>query len=107
MPSLHDKAHDGVLCTLSTQTSATTSGFAQKLAAEQLQSRASGTVRQGRRHGPSITTQISPAESLSSSQAVEPLCSVISLASSSKVEKKAKVIRPRNGGVFHSVTDYV
>jgi hypothetical protein len=32
----------------------------QQLAAEQLQTRASGTVRQGRRHGPSITAQISP-----------------------------------------------
>ncbi len=32
----------------------------QKLTAEQLQIRASGSVRQGRRHGPSITTQISP-----------------------------------------------
>ncbi len=32
----------------------------QKLAAEQLQTRGRGTVRQGRRHGPSIPTQISP-----------------------------------------------
>ncbi len=28
MPSLHDKAHDSVLCTLSTRTSATAAGFA-------------------------------------------------------------------------------
>ncbi len=31
----------------------------QKLAAEQLQNKTSGIVRQGRRHGPSITAQIS------------------------------------------------
>jgi hypothetical protein len=28
MPSLRDKAHDGVLCTFSTRTSATAAGFA-------------------------------------------------------------------------------
>ncbi len=31
----------------------------QKLAAEQLQTRASGAIRQGRRHGPAVTIQIS------------------------------------------------
>ncbi len=51
MPSIRDKAPDGVLCTFSNS-----SWICQKLAAEQLQTRASGTVRQGRRHGPSITT---------------------------------------------------
>ncbi len=47
MPSLRDKAHAGFLCTFSTRTSATAAGFAQKLAAEQLQTwaLASGTVR--------------------------------------------------------------
>jgi hypothetical protein len=38
-----------------------------------------GTVRQGRRHGPSITTQISPAGSLLPSQPGRPPCRVISL----------------------------
>jgi hypothetical protein len=51
MPSLRDKAHDGVLCTFSTRTSATAAGFARS---SQLSS-SSGKVRQGRRHGPSIT----------------------------------------------------
>jgi hypothetical protein len=50
MPSLRD---NGVLCTtLSTRTTTSSSWIFQKLAAEQLPTRASSTVRQGRRHGP-------------------------------------------------------
>ncbi len=37
-------------CIFSTRTSAKAAGFCQKLAAEQLQTRTSGTIRQGRRH---------------------------------------------------------
>jgi hypothetical protein len=46
MPSLHDLANDGVLCTLSNR-SASDRG-------------ASGVVRQGRRHEPSIAYKITP-----------------------------------------------
>jgi hypothetical protein len=45
MPSLRDVAHDGVLCTFSNI---------------QPQTGASGVIRQGRRHGPSITYKITP-----------------------------------------------
>ncbi len=50
MPSLRDVAHDGV-----------------HLVTNQPQTGASGVVRQGRWHGPSITTKSHPARSLSSS----------------------------------------
>ncbi len=47
MSSLRDVAHDGVLCTFSIKA--------------QSQTVASGVVRQGRRHGPSITYKITPS----------------------------------------------
>jgi hypothetical protein len=50
------------------------------LAAEQLQTRASGTVHEGRWHGPSISSKTHLAGSLSFSQPGEPPCWVISLA---------------------------
>jgi hypothetical protein len=60
VPSLRDKAHDGVLCTFSDRTSATgTSWICQEIAAEQLQTTFC-TASQGRWHGPSFTAQISP-----------------------------------------------
>ncbi len=57
MPCLRDKVHDGVLCTFNTKNIRNSRWICQKLAAEQLQC-LSGN--EGRRHGPSITTQISP-----------------------------------------------
>ncbi len=55
---MRDFVHVGVLCTFSnTHTSSSNSWGCQKLAAEQLH-RAGGTVRHGRRYGPSITVQI-------------------------------------------------
>jgi hypothetical protein len=45
MPSLRDVAHDGVLCTFSNRAAPGSDG-------------ASGVVRQGRLHGPSITYKI-------------------------------------------------
>ncbi len=60
MPSLHDKTQDGVLCTFNTRTSATAAGLARSSQqSSTMQTRASYTVRQGRRHRSSITTQIS------------------------------------------------
>ncbi len=60
MPSFRDKAHDGVLWTIQYLNISNNNGICQKLAVEQLQTRANGTVRQGRRHGPPITTLIAP-----------------------------------------------
>jgi hypothetical protein len=64
MPFFRDKAHDGVLCTFSTRTSATAAGYARS---SQLSSPIPGqavrSVREGGMdpNGPtSITTQISP-----------------------------------------------
>ncbi len=57
MPSLRE----GVLCTFSSRTSATAAGFARSSQLNsELQTRASGAVRQKRRHGPYISLQISP-----------------------------------------------
>ncbi len=56
--SLPDIAHDGVLCTFT-------------VVIDQVQTGASGVVRQGRRHGPS---KLHPAGSLSSSQPGGLLC---------------------------------
>jgi hypothetical protein len=47
MPSLSDVAHDGVLCKFT-------------VVIDQPQTGATGVVRQGRRHGPSITYKITP-----------------------------------------------
>jgi hypothetical protein len=46
MPSLRDVAHGGVLCTIRN--------------IDQTQTGVRGVVRQGRRHGPSITYKITP-----------------------------------------------
>ncbi len=46
MPSLRDVAHDGVVCTT------------VQLVIDQPQAGVSGVVRQGRRHGPTITYKI-------------------------------------------------
>jgi hypothetical protein len=80
MPSLRDKAHDGVLCTFSTRTSAKAAGFARS---SQLSSSRPGqavrSVREGGMDRPS-QHKSHPAGSLSSSQPGGPPCWVISLA---------------------------
>jgi hypothetical protein len=57
--SLHEVAHDGVLCTFSNMSAP---------------DRTSGVVRQGRRHGPSITNKIIPCWVLSFSLTGGPPC---------------------------------
>jgi hypothetical protein len=76
MHSLRDKAPEGVLCTFSTRTLATAAGFAKAEGSQyrgQLQTGASGTVRQEGRHGvmdrPSSTNHTLLGQSPPASQA--------------------------------------
>jgi hypothetical protein len=63
LPAMRNFSHDGWLCTFTVQQQQEVLKFHQLAAEQPLPTRADGTVRQGRRYGPSITINITPARS--------------------------------------------